>query len=116
MFLEDLLTQYASMGMLGAFIVSLVNTLKLFIPKMDGHSNQVAQVLSFAGFAGLWYFGVFNPELINEYVSTGENFAEIGLQVIQIISAIAFQFGILPGVNEKLNKAGIPVIGTSFSK
>jgi len=111
--MEQLLQQFLGLGGVAAFIAAVVNAGKYFGIVADGSASKVSLVLSLLGFAGMVIAQLFAPTVdIAGLNGAAQKAAEVILYVLGLFSMLG-----LPALWHKgLKGAGVPVVGTSYSK
>jgi hypothetical protein len=91
----------------------LVNLLKLIRVVKDGAADKLAAALNLLCFIALVAFGVFRPDLT---MSILDGYAgQIAMVVLFVLGFITQITGSKPA-HDALSDAGVPLIGTSYSK
>jgi tellurite resistance protein TehA-like permease len=104
---------FASLVGISALIAALINLLKVIKVVKEGTASQWSAGLNLAAFIALVAFGVFRPDLAMDIL---DGYAGQIAMVILFILGFLTQITGSSAAHEQLKTAGVPLIGTSFSK
>lgn len=111
--LLKLIVQFATLPGVATLVTSLVNTGKQFGWVADGWAGRWMAGLNLAALGLLVYFKFFQPDIAVEYIDAQ---AAILAEVLIFITGYLVQLVASKSAHDALSKAGVPVVGFSYSK
>lgn len=113
--MENLLSQVILVVANSGIAVLLGNLAKNFIPKMDGKTDKVVNVLTVGLFIYAWFYGEFyNPNFLVEILPSLSLKAKEAIEMINGILVLLVSLGLNKPIYEWL-KGKVGILGKSFS-
>jgi len=112
--MSDLLEQIIVIIANSGLPVLLANLAKNFFPTMDGKTDKIVNVLVLLAFAGAWFYGYYNPDVLADLLNIyGAKLTQI-VGIVQGVITLLLSLGLTKPIYAAV-KNRIPLLGKSFN-